>query len=59
MKQMLRSVKDDIGLKLPGIYRISCDCGASYSKQTGCTILEIQLDPDTVNCGIGLQLSAA
>jgi hypothetical protein len=35
---MLRSVKDDLGLKVPGVYRISCECGKVYVGQTGRSI---------------------
>jgi hypothetical protein len=27
---MLRPVKDDLGLKVPGVYRIPCECGEVY-----------------------------
>jgi hypothetical protein len=32
---MLRMVKDDLGLKVPGMYRIPCKCGKVYVGQTG------------------------
>jgi hypothetical protein len=32
---MLRPVKDDLGLKVPGVYRIPCECGEVYVGQTG------------------------
>jgi hypothetical protein len=32
--QMLRSVKDDLGLNVPGMYRIPCECGKVYVVQT-------------------------
>jgi hypothetical protein len=32
---MLRPVKDDLGLKVPGVYRIPCECGDVYVGQTG------------------------
>jgi hypothetical protein len=33
--QMLRSVKDDLGLNVPGMYRIPCECDKVYMGQTG------------------------
>jgi hypothetical protein len=35
---MLRPVKDDLGLKVPGMYRIPCECGKVYVGQTGRSI---------------------
>jgi hypothetical protein len=35
---MLRPVKDDLGLKVPGMYRIPCECGKVYIGQTGKSI---------------------
>jgi predicted GIY-YIG superfamily endonuclease len=35
---MLRSVKDDLGLNVPGVYRIPCECGKVYVGQTGRSI---------------------
>jgi hypothetical protein len=35
---MRRSVKDDLGLKVPGVYRIPCECGKVYVGQTGRSI---------------------
>jgi hypothetical protein len=32
---VLRSVKHDLGLKVPGVYRIPCECGKVYVGQTG------------------------
>jgi hypothetical protein len=32
---VLRPVKDDLGLKVPGVYRIPCECGEVYVGQTG------------------------
>jgi hypothetical protein len=32
---MLRPVKDDLGLKVPGVYRFPCECGEVYVGQTG------------------------
>ncbi|KDR11794.1 uncharacterized protein LOC110836755 [Zootermopsis nevadensis] len=31
----LRLVKDDLGLKMPGVYSIPCECGKVYIGQTG------------------------
>jgi hypothetical protein len=31
-------VKDNLGLRKPGIYRIPTDCGRVYIVQTGCSI---------------------
>jgi hypothetical protein len=36
--QMLRSVRDDLGLNVPGVYRIRCECGKVYMGQTGRSI---------------------
>jgi hypothetical protein len=36
--QMLRPVKDDLGLKLPGVYQIPCECGKVCVGQTGRSI---------------------
>jgi hypothetical protein len=35
---LLRLVKDKLGLKAAGIYRIPCECGKVYTGQTGWTI---------------------
>jgi hypothetical protein len=35
---MLRPVKDDPGLKIPGVYSIPCECGKTYIGQTKRTI---------------------
>ena len=40
IKQMLRPVKDEQGLKTPGVYEIPCECGQIYIGQTGCTVSE-------------------
>jgi predicted GIY-YIG superfamily endonuclease len=32
---MLRMVKDNLGLKVPGVYRIPCERGKVYVGQTG------------------------
>ena len=38
ISQLLRPVKDDLGLRMPGIYKIPCECGKVYIGQTGCTV---------------------
>ncbi|KAJ4447183.1 hypothetical protein ANN_09184 [Periplaneta americana] len=38
IRNKVRSVKDDQGLRVPGIYRILCECEAAYIGQTGRTI---------------------
>ncbi|KAJ4430702.1 hypothetical protein ANN_19293 [Periplaneta americana] len=38
IRNKVRSVKDDLGLRVPGIYRIPCECDAAYIGQTGRTI---------------------
>lgn len=35
VKQQLRPIKDPLGLKVPGVYKVTCDCGASYVGQMG------------------------
>jgi hypothetical protein len=35
---LLRRVKYDVGLKVPGICYIPCECGKIYIRQTGCAI---------------------
>jgi hypothetical protein len=35
---VLRPVKDDLGLKTPGVYSIPCECGLVYIGQTGRSI---------------------
>jgi hypothetical protein len=35
---MLRPVKDDLGLKVHGVYQILCECGRVYVGQTGRSI---------------------
>jgi hypothetical protein len=37
-RQLLRTVKDDLGLKIPGVYPIPCECGKVYIGQTGRSI---------------------
>jgi hypothetical protein len=32
---MLRPVKDELGLKVPGVYRIPCECGKVYVGRLG------------------------
>jgi hypothetical protein len=32
---MLRMVKDDLGLKVPGVYRIPCESGKVYVGKNG------------------------
>jgi hypothetical protein len=34
-RQLLRTVKDDLSLKIPGVYCIPCECGKVYIGQTG------------------------
>lgn len=36
----LGSVKDDLGLRMLGVYKIPCICGLCYTGQTRCTILK-------------------
>lgn len=36
--QMLRYVKDDLGLKIPGLYQIPCSCGLYDVGQMGHTV---------------------
>jgi hypothetical protein len=33
ISSFLRSVKDDLGLKTPGVYSIPCECGQVYTGQ--------------------------
>ena len=40
IKQMLRPVKDEQGLKTAGVYEIPCECGQVYIGQTGRTVNE-------------------
>lgn len=39
---MLNTVKDYLGLRVLGIYCITCRCGYCYIGQTGHSILEIK-----------------
>jgi hypothetical protein len=34
----LRPVKDNLGLRTLGVYRIPCECGKVYTGQTGCSV---------------------
>jgi hypothetical protein len=34
-RQLLRTAKDDLGLKIPAVYHILCECGKVYIGQTG------------------------
>jgi hypothetical protein len=34
----LRPVKDDLGLRTPGVYSIPCECGQVYIGQTGSSV---------------------
>ncbi|KDR16514.1 hypothetical protein L798_09949, partial [Zootermopsis nevadensis] len=36
--QMLRPIKDKLGLKVAGVYRIPCECGKVYIGETGRSI---------------------
>jgi predicted GIY-YIG superfamily endonuclease len=38
IRNLLRPVKDDLGLKTPGVYCIPCECGKTYIGQTGRTV---------------------
>ena len=40
IKQLLRPVKDEQGLKTPGVYEIPCECEQVYIGQTGRTVSE-------------------
>lgn len=35
---LMHSVKDPLGLRVPGVYQILCSCGRVYIRQTGRTI---------------------
>jgi hypothetical protein len=35
---LLRTAKDDLGLKIPGVYHIPCECGKVHIGQTGKSI---------------------
>jgi hypothetical protein len=38
ISSLLRPVKDNLGLRTPGVYSIPCECGQVYIGQTGRTI---------------------
>jgi predicted GIY-YIG superfamily endonuclease/uncharacterized protein (UPF0335 family) len=38
ISHMLRTPKDTLGLRMPGVYEIKCECGACYIGQTGRTV---------------------
>ncbi|XP_033606939.1 uncharacterized protein LOC117282232 [Cryptotermes secundus] len=38
VSSFLRPVKESLGLRTPGVYRIPCKCGKVYIGQTGCSI---------------------
>jgi hypothetical protein len=38
ISNFLPPVKDELGLKIPGIYRIPCECGKVYIGQSGRTV---------------------
>jgi hypothetical protein len=38
ISSFLRPLKDDLGLKTPGVYSIPCECGQVYIGQTGRSI---------------------
>ena len=38
ISQLLSPVKNDLGLRTPGIYKIPCDCGKVYIGQAGHTV---------------------
>lgn len=35
LKQQLHPLKDLLGLRVPGVYKVPCGCGANYIGQTG------------------------
>jgi hypothetical protein len=35
LSSLLRPVRDHLGLRTPGVYRIHCECGRVYTGQTG------------------------
>jgi hypothetical protein len=35
---LFRPVKNHLGLRTPGVYRIPCECGRVYIGQTGCSV---------------------
>jgi hypothetical protein len=38
LSSLLRPIKDDLALKMPGVYSIPCECGKVYTGQTGHSI---------------------
>jgi hypothetical protein len=38
LSSLLRPVKDHLGLRTPGVYRIPCECGMVYIGQMGCSL---------------------
>jgi hypothetical protein len=38
ISSFLHPVKDDLGLRTPGVYSIPCECGQVYIRQTGQSI---------------------
>lgn len=42
IKSHLRPLKDSLGLKVPGVHRIPCECGTSYVGQPG-RLINIQM----------------
>lgn len=40
IKEMLRPVKDSLGLRTPGIYNIPCECGSNYIGQSIRTVAD-------------------
>jgi hypothetical protein len=38
LPSLLRPVKDHLGLRTPGDYRIPCECGRVYIGQMGCSV---------------------
>ncbi|KAJ4446135.1 hypothetical protein ANN_12827 [Periplaneta americana] len=40
IQNLLRPVKEDLGFRTPGVYRIPCECGKCYIGQTGRTVME-------------------
>lgn len=42
IQHILRQIKDDVGICYAGVYRILCECGKSYTGQTGRTVIKLQ-----------------
>jgi hypothetical protein len=38
LSSLLHLVKDHLGLRTPGVYRIPCECGRVYIGQMGCSV---------------------